>query len=157
MWTDKEQHSHLPLEIISTSHMLYYRTLEKTVRYSDDDNNSYYIRYGGHGHPKKHREIEVYINGLVQDCSISSVLAMEILQSCTKPSIYQCNFPFSAKNDFYIFPEHYLVTPTLCMDRNPVAIILAGLNTSGNDHPVSVISFLLHCQKIPIVLSYNDI
>ena len=30
-----------------------------------------------------------YIDGLVQDCSISSVLAMEILQSCTKPKICQ--------------------------------------------------------------------
>ena len=28
-----------------------------------------------------------YINGLVQDCSNSSVLAMELLQSCIKPSI----------------------------------------------------------------------
>ena len=28
-----------------------------------------------------------YFDGLVQDCSISSALAMEILQSCTKPSI----------------------------------------------------------------------
>ena len=28
------------------------------------------------------------INGLVQDCSISSADALEILQSCTKPSIY---------------------------------------------------------------------
>ena len=28
-----------------------------------------------------------YIDGLVQDCRISSVLALEILQSCTKPSI----------------------------------------------------------------------
>ena len=28
------------------------------------------------------------INGLVQECSISSELAMEILQSCTKPLIY---------------------------------------------------------------------
>ena len=27
-----------------------------------------------------------FIDGLVQDCSISSALAMEILQSCTKPS-----------------------------------------------------------------------
>ena len=27
----------------------------------------------------------MYIDGLVQDCSISSVLALEILQSCTKP------------------------------------------------------------------------
>ena len=30
-----------------------------------------------------------HIDGLVQDCSDSSVLAMELLQSCTKPSI--CN------------------------------------------------------------------
>ena len=29
----------------------------------------------------------VYIDGSVQDCSIFSALAMEILQSCTKPSI----------------------------------------------------------------------
>ena len=28
-----------------------------------------------------------YINGLVLDCSISSALALEILQSCTKPLI----------------------------------------------------------------------
>ena len=32
-------------------------------------------------------EFNYYIDGLVQDCSISSALAMEILQSCTKPSI----------------------------------------------------------------------
>ena len=29
----------------------------------------------------------MYINGLVQDSSNSSVLAMELLQSCTKPWI----------------------------------------------------------------------
>ena len=29
-----------------------------------------------------------YINGSVQDCSNSSVLAMELLQYCAKPSIY---------------------------------------------------------------------
>ena len=34
------------------------------------------------------------MDGLVQDCSISSVLAMEILQSCTKPLIYLC-YPFN--------------------------------------------------------------
>ena len=28
-------------------------------------------------------------DGLVQDCSNSSALAMELLQSCTKPSTYQ--------------------------------------------------------------------
>ena len=29
-----------------------------------------------------------YIDGLVQDCSISSALAMEIQQCCTKPMTY---------------------------------------------------------------------
>ena len=29
-----------------------------------------------------------YIDGLVQDCSNSSALALELLQSCTKPSMY---------------------------------------------------------------------
>ena len=29
-----------------------------------------------------------YIDDFVQDCSNSSVLVMELLQSCTKPSIY---------------------------------------------------------------------
>ena len=32
--------------------------------------------------------IHRYIEGLVQDCSNSSALAMELLQSCTNPSIY---------------------------------------------------------------------
>ena len=38
--------------------------------------------------------IVVYIDGLEQDCSISSALAMYILQSCTKPLICRlgCNF-----------------------------------------------------------------
>ena len=30
------------------------------------------------------------IDGLVQDCSNSSALAMELLQSCTQPSIFAC-------------------------------------------------------------------
>ena len=30
-----------------------------------------------------------YIDGFVQDCSISIAKALEILQSCTKPSIYE--------------------------------------------------------------------
>ena len=34
---------------------------------------------------KKH--FQDYIYGLVQDCSNSSALAMELLQACTKPSI----------------------------------------------------------------------
>ena len=34
----------------------------------------------------------LHIDGFVQDCSISSALAMEILQTCTKPSIYLCTY-----------------------------------------------------------------
>ena len=51
------------------------------------------------------------IDGLVQDCSISSMLAMEILQSCTKPSIcppVQVLIPYicrtRAKNFFITVP-----------------------------------------------------
>ena len=38
----------------------------------------------------------IHINGLVQDCSNSSVLGLELLQSCTKPSIwlYEINLPY---------------------------------------------------------------
>ena len=32
-------------------------------------------------------DLRAHIDGLVQDCSNSSALAMELLQSCTKPSI----------------------------------------------------------------------
>ena len=31
---------------------------------------------------------ELYVDGLVQDCSNSNAWAMELLQSCTKPSMY---------------------------------------------------------------------
>ena len=36
---------------------------------------------------KEHYMFVMNIDGLVQDCSISSAIAMEILQSCIKPSI----------------------------------------------------------------------
>ena len=55
---------------------------------------------------------ENYVDGLVQDCSNSSALALELLQSCTKPSMYSlCNslcvtyggFEASAKYTFNSF------------------------------------------------------
>ena len=39
------------------------------------------------------------INGLVQDCNISSALAMEILQSCTNPSIFSFSVIFQHWDD----------------------------------------------------------
>ena len=43
-----------------------------------------------------------HIEGLVQDCSISIANAMEILQSCTKPSIYLMHGIFCLRINVYI-------------------------------------------------------
>ena len=36
------------------------------------------------------RIYHLYTDGLAQDCSNSNALAMELLQSCAKPLIYDC-------------------------------------------------------------------
>ena len=36
--------------------------------------------------------LQLHINGLVQDCSISIANALEILQSCTEPSIHPVRY-----------------------------------------------------------------
>ena len=43
-----------------------------------------------------HVSLLLHINGLVQDCSNSSALAMELLQSCPKPSI--CKWQYLHQN-----------------------------------------------------------
>ena len=52
-------------------------------------------------------------DGLVQDCSNSSALAMELLQACTKPLIWSC---FSRSLTFITIPEEL----ELNMSRNEV-------------------------------------
>ena len=43
-----------------------------------------------------------HVDGLVQDCGNSSALAMELLQSCTKPSMYSYRKPvFTSWDDKY--------------------------------------------------------
>ena len=37
---------------------------------------------------------DVHFHGLVQDCSNSIALAMELLQCCIKPSIYELNIQY---------------------------------------------------------------
>ena len=40
-------------------------------------------------HPTgKYVKWQVHVDGLVEDCSISIANALEIMQSCTKPSLY---------------------------------------------------------------------
>ena len=36
--------------------------------------------------------LQSYVNGLAQDCSYSSALALELLQSCTNPSICRLKY-----------------------------------------------------------------
>ena len=43
-----------------------------------------------------------YVGGLVQDCSDSSALAMELLQSCIKPLMLHCQSPAMPPNDLEI-------------------------------------------------------
>ena len=55
---------------------------------------------------------EPYFNGLMQDCSISSTLAMEMLQSCTKTSICHsnldgCIFSGLLDNTRSVIPYHF--------------------------------------------------
>ena len=54
----------------------------------------------------------LHIDGLVQDCSNSSALALELLQSCTKPSIYKnC----SSADPVYMQDPNLVITMCLQM------------------------------------------
>ena len=59
----------------------------------------------------------MHIDGLVQDCSNSSALAIELLQSCTKPSIYLilvCNVYFLTLN-FKYSPKQFFMIQCIIM------------------------------------------
>ena len=51
-----------------------------------------------------------HIDGLVQDCSNPSALAMELLHSCTKPSTYALN---------YVMPSTVMIHNSTGVDRAP--------------------------------------
>ena len=71
-----------------------------------------------------------YIDSLVQDCSNSSVLAMELLQSCTKPSILHCPA-------LQLYPEVH-------------KILTKFLNTSQNAEHDQIIFFFTRRDFMPI-------
>ena len=48
---------------------------------------------------------ELYIHDLVRDCSNSSTLAMELLQSCTKPLIYKSDYEFPMDTQCLLYVE----------------------------------------------------
>ena len=57
-------------------------------------------------------EIEWCISGFVQDCSISSALTRQILQSCTKQSVELCATYDSCHNYLY-FMQYAMILDTL--------------------------------------------
>ena len=61
-----------------------------------------------------------YIDSLVQDCSNSSALAMELLQSCTKPSIYRTPMTVEYTPKF----EPIKDTPMSCCNTNTMGYLL---------------------------------
>ena len=106
---------------------------------------------------------EAYIDGLVEDCSNSSALAMELLQSCTKPSIRIRNIchHFSGYglwpvrrhaitcNDFKLLS---VLTPALFTKLSETWVkmqVLIQENVFENSLcKISVILLRLHCVKL---------
>ena len=60
----------------------------------------------------------IYIDGLVQDCSNSSALAMELLQPCTKQSIYA-----STKHKHHSLHMHRSYTIIPCLINNNLSAL----------------------------------
>ena len=59
--------------------------------------------------------IEPCVDGIVQDCSISSSLAMEILQSCTKPLISWQYFNLGPSYKMWQFVQHKTGAMWVCL------------------------------------------
>ena len=55
----------------------------------------------------------IHIDGLVQDCSIASALTMEIMQSCTKPSIYPLRNSYT-KNKLWSYSVKNVYKVAIC-------------------------------------------
>ena len=49
--------------------------------------NIAYLELGGLGERVLGKRVKEFVAGLVQDCSNSSAFAMELLQSCAKPTV----------------------------------------------------------------------
>ena len=71
---------------------------------------------------------EDHFDGLVQDCSNSSALAMELLQSCTDPSIYtmmmSSNNPVSQFVETAIGEDHFDGLVQYCSNSSALAMEL---------------------------------
>ena len=60
----------------------------------------------------------IHIDGLVKDCSNSSALAMELLQSCAKPSIRYSSYQVGKDYSYYLF----LLKSYIFVSNNSIAL-----------------------------------
>ena len=86
------------------------------------------------------------IDGLVQDCSISSVVTMEILQSCTKSLIY-----------FHIqtIPRHWFKSQLLKATRREDEPVLLNLLCIGYWVFIDIISSLHNFKHLIQLLKFT--
>ena len=81
----------------------------------------------------------MYIDGLVQDCSISTANELEKLQSCTKPSLYKIDHFHSVTHCILIdislkyIPEYAIIDKPPFAWHNGLAPIRCQANISIND------------------------
>ena len=77
--------------------------------------------------------LELHIDGLVQDCNNSSALAMELLQSYTKPSIWLSSlgrtkhFTLIVQSPSRGFGKHYFFLQYRRIKANGVYILLLNI------------------------------
>ena len=63
--------------------------------------------FPGNSSPSKVSAMECDIDGSEQDCSMSSALVLEILQSCTKPSLCPCNYSWVKWHISWLIVSHW--------------------------------------------------
>ena len=93
-------------------------------------------------------QLSIYIDGLVQDCSKSSAYALELLQSCTKPSIcmssnYCQNFHCSAERAFRatLSPQwQFLYVSLMPNSIYRCNFLTTGISTQERSHFTTVLS-----------------
>ena len=80
-----------------------------------------------------------HINGIMQDCSDSTANALELLQSCTKPSILYW-LPFPAGDQVAMFADLRYQKPITCVIFHPHDHMMA-MCALGDNEPILVYRF----------------
>ena len=85
----------------------------------------------------------VYINGLVQDCSISSASAMEILPSCTKSSMCIISLHYY----FYAYSSDRVMPPTAKLARSLKTVHVTRISVYEIIEP----AYMYHFVPVPLL------